>query len=122
MDRANKKRLAKMNSDLTQDGTELCLLHDQIQRQARSQEQGIELRIFVTGPAADGKQIHGVPIIVGCGFFSASGLRAQLQPSEEQMNKLASCCQAILGSWCLGQNDRIIPNDVPRFELMFSGF
>lgn len=122
MDRANKKRLAKLNADLTQEGTELCLLHDQMQRQARSVELGIELRLFVTGPAADGKQIHGVPIIIGCGLFSASGLRAQLQPTEEQMNSLANCCQAILGNWCLGQNDRNIPNDVPRFELMFPDF
>ncbi|RGE41343.1 hypothetical protein DZC30_18720 [Comamonas testosteroni] len=119
MDRANKKRLAKMNSELTQEGTELCLLHDQIQRQARSQEDGTELRVFITGPAADGKQIHGVPIIIGCGFFSQSGLRSQLQPTEEQMNQLASCCQNILGSWCVGQNDMNIPNDVSRFELMF---
>ncbi|KGG87398.1 hypothetical protein P245_20255 [Comamonas thiooxydans] len=119
MDRANKKRLAKMNAELTQDGAELSLYHRQMQRHARTLEPGVELRIFVTGPAADGKQIHGVPIIIGCGYFSASGLRAATQPTEEHLLKLASCCQDILGSWCMGQNDQHIPSDVPRFELMF---
>ncbi|MEQ6436253.1 integrase domain-containing protein [Comamonas sp. w2-DMI] len=119
MERANQKRLARMHSTLTMEGAALHLHHREIQRAARQEEPGVELRLFVTGPAADGKDIVGVPIVLACGLYQPGGLPAQRQPTEEQRQKLASVCQEMLGLWCVGQLNESVPSNVSRVELMF---
>lgn len=119
MDRANLKRLSKMHATLTMEGAALQLHHHEVQRSARLLEPGVELRVFVTGPAADGKEINGVPIVLACGLYRPGGLPAHNQPSEAQRQKLASACQDMLGVWCVGQLNESVPTSVPRVELMF---
>lgn len=121
MDRANKKRLAKFNAELTASGGAMQLYHSQFQDQARSLlGSNIELRVFITGPAADGKEVKGVPIVLACGYFLPTGMPSEMRMEEAALQKLASVCQETLGQWCLGQHDDAVPQSVPRFELMFT--
>lgn len=119
MERANKKRLFKLNADLTQKGTELHHFHARLQAQARIAEEGTELRIFITGPAADGKEIHGVPVVLSCGFFQRSGMPSSMSLTTEELAELARLCQVISGNWFIGQHDKSVPSELSRFELMF---
>lgn len=120
MERAKKKRLARMHAELTASGCAMQLYHSQFQQQARTRiDSKIELRVFITGPAADGQEVKGVPIILACGYFLPSGMPSTTQVSEGEMQKLASVCQETLNQWCLGQHDSCVPKTVPRFELMF---
>lgn len=119
MDRHHKKRLASINAMLTMPGEAMQLYHQQIQRQARQQQAGIELRIFITGPAAEGKEIHGVPVVMAAGFFEPNGMPSALKISESDLQKLATACQEAIGLWSVGHHEQAIPADVPRFELMY---
>ena len=120
MDRQNKKRLANLNATLTQAGTSLHVQLMAIEHSAHEIDPGAEARVFVTGPAADGKDIQGVPIVITCGLFSASGHPSSASLEDSQLVKLATYCQELLGVWCIGQHDKNVPQEVPRFELIYA--